>query len=181
MKLLRPISPFAAPRSTAAALARPCTALATALAAALCLGLPARADSLLAATSSAGSSASSAGSASSHGSSDAISGISGSGDDKTAHIATGDYRLTAVAPAQDKPDTLRLSLAQPAPASAAAAPAFLLDVPATAFGAQPPQAGELIQVQRHSYGLQFARGPAAAPFFLVLNNATLRELAAQGL
>ncbi|MDO5289755.1 MAG: hypothetical protein Q4F13_09000 [Pseudomonadota bacterium] len=141
--------------------------------AALTLSLPAQADSLVTATSSAGSSASSAGSASLRGSSDSISGLAGGGDgDKTALIPAGGYRVDGVAAVDAQGRTLRLALVP----QDDAAPAFELDVPAQAFGAQRPAAGEVIQVQRRDYGLQFARGAQNEPFFLVLADATQREL-----
>ena len=145
---------------------------------ALTLTLPVHADSLVTATSSAGSSASSAGSASLRGSSNSISGLSGDGkQDKTALIPAGGYRVTGVTAVQGQADTLRLALAP----QGEGAPAFNLDVPSHAFGGQTPAAGDVIQVQRRAWGLQFARDAQADPFFLVLAEATLRELDARPL
>lgn len=159
---------------------RPLAALAAFAAfAAFALVLPAQADSLVTATSSAGSSASSAGSASLRGSSNSISGLAGGDDaqDKTTLIPAGGYRVADVTAVQGRADTLRLSLAP----QSEGAPAFHLDVPAHAFGGHTPAAGDVIQVQRRAWGLQFARDAQADPFFLVLAEATLRELDARPL
>lgn len=146
--------------------------------AAFTLAAPAHADSLVTATSSAGSSASSAGSASLRGSSDSISGLAGGDEgDKTARIPAGGYRVDQVTAVDAQGHTLRLALTP----QSHAAPAFNLDVPAHAFGAQQPAAGEVIQVQPRDWGLQFARGTQNEPFFLVLAQATQRELNARPL
>ena len=69
---------------------------------------------------------------------------------------------------------LRLTLEEHA---AAGAEGFRLDVPAHAFGDVAPVAGEVIQARHRPYGLQFARGPQADAFFLVLADNWNRELA----
>ena len=119
-----------------------------------------------------GSSASSAGSASLKGSSNSIEGISDSSSaDKTAMVKDGDYRVTAVQPAAQA-DMVRLQLE---PQTQGAQP-FALIVPATAFGAQAPAVGDVVQAQRRDYGVQFTRAQAAEPFFLVLADAWQAEL-----
>ncbi len=119
-----------------------------------------------------GSSASSAGSASLKGSSGSIEGISNSSStDKTAMVQDGAYRVAAVQPAAQD-DMLRLQLE---PQTQGAQP-FALIVPAKAFGAQAPVAGDVVQAQRRDYGVQFTRTQAAEPFFLVLADAWHAEL-----
>ena len=119
-----------------------------------------------------GSSASSAGSASLKGSSGSIEGISNSSStDKTAMVQDGAYRVAAVQPAAQA-DMLRLQLE---PQTQGAQP-FALIVPAQAFGAQAPVAGDVVQAQRRDYGVQFTRAQAAEPFFLVLADAWHAEL-----
>ena len=119
-----------------------------------------------------GSSASSAGSASLTGSSGSIEGISDSSStDKTAMVQDGAYRVAAVQPAAQA-DMLRLQLE---PQTQGAQP-FALIVPAKAFGAQAPVAGDVVQAQRRDYGVQFTRTQAAEPFFLVLADAWHAEL-----
>ena len=119
-----------------------------------------------------GSSASSAGSASLKGSSGSIEGISNSSStDKTAMVQDGAYRVAAVQPAAQA-DMLRLQLE---PQAQGAQP-FALIVPAKAFGAQAPVAGDVVQAQRRDYGVQFTRAQAAEPFFLVLADAWHAEL-----
>ena len=119
-----------------------------------------------------GSSASSAGSASLKGSSGSIEGISNSSStDKTAMVQDGAYRVAAVQPAAQA-DMLRLQLE---PQTQGAQP-FALIVPAKAFGAQAPVAGDVVQAQRRDYGVQFTRAQAGEPFFLVLADAWHAEL-----
>ena len=119
-----------------------------------------------------GSSASSAGSASLKGSSGSIEGISNSSStDKTAMVQDGAYRVAAVQPAAQA-DMLRLQLE---PQTQGAQP-FALIVPAKAFGAKAPVAGDVVQAQRRDYGVQFTRAQAAEPFFLVLADAWHAEL-----
>ena len=133
---------------------------------------PAMAESIAAMGSSAGSSASSAGSASLKGSSGSIEGISNSSStDKTAMVQDGAYRVAAVQPAAQA-DMLRLQLE---PQTQGAQP-FALIVPAKAFGAHAPVAGDVVQAQRRDYGVQFTRAQAAEPFFLVLADAWHAEL-----
>jgi hypothetical protein len=140
----------------------------------LALALPAGAESIVAAGSSAGSSASSAGSASLKGSSNSIEGSShSSSKDRTALVQDGDYRVAAVAPATEA-GTLRLMLE---PLGMADAQPFALTVPAQAFGGQLPAAGDVVHAQRRAYGVQFAR--AEQPFFLVLADAWMDELASR--
>lgn len=151
----------------------------TALAAlALAALTPAMAESIATMGSSAGSSASSAGSASLKGSSGSIDSLSDSSSDdkdkakdKTAMVQDGAYRVAAVQPAAQA-DMLRLQLE---PQTQGAQP-FALIVPAKAFGAQAPVAGDVVQAQRRDYGVQFTRAQAAEPFFLVLADAWHAEL-----
>ena len=124
-----------------------------------------------------GSSASSAGSASLKGSSNSIEGSSdglsnSSSKDKTAMVKDGNYRVAAVLPAQ-APGMLRLQLE---PQGMADAQPFVLNVPAQAFGAQAPVAGDIVQAQRRDYGVQFAHAQTQEPFFLVLADAWNAEL-----
>lgn len=146
--------------------------LRTAVATLVCLALaPAMAESI-AAGSSAGSSASSAGSASLKGSSGSIEGLSGSSrSDKTAAVQDGAYRVAAVHPGADA-GMLRVQLTP----QAQGAQAFTLVVPAEAFGAQAPVAGDVVQATRRDYGVQFARAESTEPFFLVLAEPWMAEL-----
>ncbi|MBL8329232.1 MAG: hypothetical protein JNJ71_10300 [Rubrivivax sp.] len=138
--------------------------------------LTARAESLGSAASSASSGASSAAGSLS----DSVQGSSKSSSGETK-VADGAYRVIAVAQA-DKPGHLRLQLrAEPAPSDASAE--LSLTLPEAAIAPRGLAVGEIVQVRNRSYGLEFARGDAAghAPFFLALNQATLRELRAHPL
>ncbi|MFZ4757629.1 MAG: hypothetical protein ACOYLX_05590 [Burkholderiaceae bacterium] len=131
----------------------------------------ASAESIAASASSAGSSASSAGSASLRGSSDAISGSSESSKTKQA-VIDGEYRVAGVDATPGKAGTRRLTLV---PVEAApGATGFRLDVPEQALGARP--VGDRIRAQNRPYGVEFARVDVREPFFLVLDDASHRDL-----
>lgn len=148
-------------------------------AAALCLGttLPVQAESL----GSAASSASSAGSASLGSLSDSIQGSSNSSSGKR-NVAQGEYRVITVAEA-DRPGHVQLRL-RPV-AATADTDDVVLRVPRQALGEQGMDAGARVQVAQRPYGLAFARldtaGVVAQPFFLALDDAWQRELAARPL
>lgn len=147
------------------------------LVALLCLAAaPALAESLATSASSAGSSASSAGSASLRGSSDSISGSSNSSrsDEK---VSEGDYRVTAVAAVDGKPDLLRLTM-EPLAAGAAG---FRLDLPQRALGERRLAAGDIVSARHRPYGIEFARADRQEPFFLVLADDWHRDLQTRAL
>jgi hypothetical protein len=141
------------------------------------------------------SSASSAGSVSVGSLSDSIAGSSNSSSRNT-RTADGDYRVTAVADATDRPGALRLTL-QPQAAGTdpdaggtgtgeGAAPAstgFVLTLPRAALGARGIAVGDTVTARNRPYGLEFSRSPGAAavrePFFLVLRDDWHRELGPQ--
>ena len=133
----------------------------------------ASAESIAASASSAGSSASSAGSASLRGSSDAISGSSESSKTKQA-VIDGEYRVAGIDATPGKAGTRRLTLV---PVDAApGATGFRLDVPEQALGARPVGVGDRIRAQNRPYGVEFARVDVREPFFLVLDDASHRDL-----
>ena len=110
-----------------------------------------------------------------------MSGEGKSGGDKTARVPAGDYRIARITADRPgtSPDARAVHLAlEPAAHMPAQAPAFTLTLPAHALGAAAA-GGDTVQVQRRSFGLEFAR--AAQPFFLVLNDAAWQELATRPL
>lgn len=129
------------------------------------LALPAAAESFASSASSAGSASVGSISDSIGGSSDASSG--------RQHAAAGEYRVLAVAPAADGRLAVELqSVDEPARR-------FTLRLPAQAATLD---VGERIAVMARPYGLAFARaaaladGPAAAPFFVALDDDWRHEL-----
>jgi hypothetical protein len=130
---------------------------------------------------SAASSAASAASSTAGSLSDSVQGSSRSSSGE-AKVADGAYRVLEVARA-DKPGQLELRL-HAADAKADAAGTFTLRLPEAALGPRGIVAGEVVQVRNRPYGLEFARATEdalPAPFFLALNDATLRELRSHAL
>lgn len=126
------------------------------------------------ASSSAASSAAEGSSASIGSVSDSFKSSSNSSTTKTAQ---GDYRVTDVAAADDKPGMLRLTLA-PVDGDAQREP-LQLTLPQAAVERGRLARGEVVTAQPRAYGVAFARQdePQQA-FFLVLEDAWYRELPA---
>jgi len=123
----------------------------------------AQADSLVSSTASAGSAAS--GSVS-----DSLKTSSGSssGGEKRAE---GRYRVTEVARADA--GKLRLTLARDG------AEPVQLTLPQQALAARAVAVGDEVQATPQPYGVAFAHADTGKPFFLVLEDAWARELAAR--
>jgi hypothetical protein len=128
------------------------------------------ADSLASSASTAGSSA--VGSLS-----DSIQGSSNSsaGDKR---VAEGDYRVIDVADAAGRPGLLRVKLRatdeRPAPDGSTE---FFLDLPKQAVEANPLATADVVTVRHRVYGMEFARAQTREPFFLVVADEWMRELA----
>lgn len=116
------------------------------------------------------SSAAGAGSASSGSVSDSFKASSGSstGGDKRAE---GRYRVTDVARADD--GRLRLTLAREG------AVTVELTLPQQALAARAVTVGDEVQATPQAYGVAFAHADTGQAFFLVLEDAWHRELAAR--
>jgi hypothetical protein len=119
---------------------------------------------------SLGSSAAGAGSASSGSVSDSFKASSGSsaGGDKRAE---GRYRVTEVA--QGEAGKLRLTLARDG------AEPVALTLPEQALAARAVKVGDEVQATPQPYGTAFAHADTGQAFFLVLEDAWHRELAAR--
>lgn len=139
-----------------------------AAAGALTLALAANAESFA-------SSASSAGSASSGSVSDSLKGSSGSSTDKDKEkTASGDYRITNVAEAPDRPDFVRVTMQL-----ADSQQELKLDLPQAVFAKQGLGQGDIVSAQHRVYGFEFAHGDTHEPFYLVLADNWHDELAAR--
>jgi hypothetical protein len=119
---------------------------------------------------SLGSSAAGAGSASSGSVSDSFKASSGSsaGGDKRAE---GRYRVTEVA--QGEAGKLRLTLARDG------AEPVALTLPEQALATRAVKVGDEVQATPQPYGTAFAHADTGQAFFLVLEDAWHRELAAR--
>jgi hypothetical protein len=119
---------------------------------------------------SLGSSAAGAGSASSGSVSDSFKASSGSsaGGEKRAE---GRYRVTEVA--QAEAGKLRLTLARDGTEPVA------LTLPQQALAARAVKVGDEVQATPQPYGIAFAHADTGQAFFLVLEDAWHRELAAR--
>jgi hypothetical protein len=131
----------------------------------------------------AASSASSAASDSVGASSNGISGslTTSSNSSTTKNVAQGDYRIIDVVTADARPDHLRLTLQRERPAGqqASAHDTLHLTLPLRAFDASGLTRGERVAATQRSYGIEFARSDNKAPFFLVLEDHWLQELASR--
>jgi hypothetical protein len=118
------------------------------------------------------SSASSAGSASSASVSDSI-GDSSDSSSRDRKVASGEYRVVAVAPSPGRPQTLRLSLepVEPGPAQG-----FVLHLPERALAEQPLAVGDRVRASERPYGIEFARAATREAFFLVLHDDWARDM-----
>lgn len=116
------------------------------------------------------SSAAGAGSASSGSVSDSLKQSSGSSSGGERR-AQGRYRVTEVAQAEG--GKWRLTLERPG------AEPLALTLPAQALAARPLKVGEDVQATPQAYGVAFAHADTGRAFFLVLDDAWHRELAAR--
>lgn len=117
------------------------------------------------------SSAAGAGSASVGSLSDSLTTSSGSSSGGEEKRAEGRYRVTEVA--QAEAGKLRLTLARDG------AEPLALTLPQQALAARAVNVGDEVQATPQPYGVAFAHADTGAPFFLVLEDAWHRELAAR--
>lgn len=134
------------------------------LALALAAATAAQAESFVSSTASAGSVAS--GSVS-----DSLKASSGSSSGGGEKRAEGRYRVTEVARAEA--GKLRLTMARDG------AEPVELTLPAQALAARPVAVGDEVQATPQPYGIAFAHADTGRAFFLVLEDAWHRELAAR--
>ncbi|MDL2356858.1 MAG: hypothetical protein QFF03_16525 [Pseudomonadota bacterium] len=135
------------------------------LAATLGLALHANADST--------SSASSAGSASSGSVSDSLQGSSHSSTGNNRR-ADGNYQIIDIDPTPGRAGSTRVAMQAGDPAQR-----IVLDLPQAVFAKQALARGDFVHAQNRSYGIEFARADTREPFFLVLEDAVYKELAAR--
>jgi hypothetical protein len=98
-------------------------------------------------------------------------------------VAEGDYTVIEVAEATDRPGQLRIKLQMtpvaPSSADRDTLEAFDLYVPQANPAARLLTQGQRIQARQRPYGVEFAQGTPAQPFFLVLQDAWFQELHSQ--
>lgn len=123
------------------------------------------------ASSTTTSSAAEAGSSASGSVSESFKGSSNSSSGGE-HRAEGRYRVTEVAKAQT-PGKLRLKLEREGAA------AVELTLPQQALAARAVNVGDEVQATPQAYGVAFAHADTGQAFFLVLEDAWHRELAAR--
>jgi hypothetical protein len=142
-----------------------------ALAALLAASLPAWAASATA--SSASDSASSAASSTSN----SIR-RSSDGSSRATGVAQGDYRVIEVAAVPGEPAQRRVKLQAEATVGQPADDdnSFWLQLPETVLATSGVGPGQQVQVKQRAHGLAFARAADGEAFFLVLDDAWLREL-----
>jgi hypothetical protein len=135
------------------------------VAATLGLAMQAHADST--------SSASSAGSASSGSVSDSLAGSSNSskGDNRRAD---GNYQIIDIDHTPGRAGSTRVAMQAGDPQQR-----IVLDLPEEVFAKQGLARGDFVHAQNRSYGLEFARADTREAFFLVLEDAVYKELAAR--
>ena len=139
---------------------------ATLVAAALGLSLGAHADST--------SSASSAGSASSGSVSDSLAGSSNSSKGDDRRRADGNYQIIDIDHTPGRAGSTRVAMQAGDPQQR-----IVLDLPQEVFAKQGLARGDFVHAKNRSYGLEFARADTREAFFLVLEDAVYKELAAR--
>jgi hypothetical protein len=105
--------------------------------------------------------------------SNSLTGVSGSS--KTAVAAAGDYQLIQVAAAENRPGMLQLTL-RPVGGQGTAED-IVLALPQKAFDNSGLAQGDTVAARARAYGLEFANAQTRAAFFLVMSDASYRELA----
>lgn len=100
---------------------------------------------------------------------------SSDGSSKNEKTAAGDYKVTEVAAAAERPGTMRLTL-QPLAADAKPTDNVHLYVPTQVIARDPVTAGEVISAKPRPYGVEFAKADTGRAFFLVMHDAWYREL-----
>lgn len=125
--------------------------------------------------SSTASSASSAGSASIGSASNSLR-ASGNSSAGPRQMAEGDYRITEVAEAADRPGQWRLTLQAPAGGTP---DTWVLLLPRAVAEREGLAGGQTVRAAQQPYGVAFARAGQAQPFFLVLAEDWQRELPAR--
>jgi hypothetical protein len=135
-------------------------------AAAIGLAMHAHADSFA-------SSASSAGSASSGSVSDSFQGSSHSstGDNRRAD---GNYKIIDIDQTPGRAGSTRIAMQADDPQQR-----IVLDLPQAVFARQALVRGDFVHAQNRPYGIEFARADTREAFFLVLEDAVYKELAAR--
>jgi hypothetical protein len=118
------------------------------------------------AASSASSTASSA--------SDSLGASSNSSKSGGNTARAGDYRIEAMA-AAEQPGKVRLVLEPLAP-TADSGGGFVLTLPQAALEPQRVMRGDTVRVRERAYGFEFARADTNEAFFLMLTDASYREL-----
>jgi hypothetical protein len=86
----------------------------------------------------------------------------------------GDYRIEAVA-AAEQAGKVRLVLEPLAPAADGSG-GFVLTLPQAALQPQRVARGDTVRVRERAYGFEFARADTNEAFFLMLTDASYREL-----
>jgi hypothetical protein len=130
------------------------------------LGMQAHADST--------SSASSAGSASSGSVSDSLAGSSNSSKGDDRRRADGNYQIIDIDHTPGRAGSTRVAMQAGDPQQR-----IVLDLPEEVFAKQGLARGDFVHAQNRSYGLEFARADTREAFFLVLEDAVYKELAAR--
>lgn len=102
-------------------------------------------------------------------SSDSISDSSRVSSGKPPRVAAGDYQVLEVAEIATKPGRVALRLQ-------GAAEAFTLEVPVGTLAKNPVQVGDTLTASERPYGTEFAVAKTKNVFFLVLDDATHREI-----
>lgn len=92
-------------------------------------------------------------------------------------VAEGNYRVVELAAAPDQPGQLRLSLqAQAAAGTRPGDGVIYLELPQAVAVQQHLAAGQLITAHLRPYGVEFAQADTQRAFYLLLDDASLREL-----
>lgn len=133
---------------------------------------------LPAAASSTAASSASDSAATSVGGSSASLRTSSNSSSPGERVAEGDYRVIEVAEVPDRPGMVQATLAAVAVTPPAEATLGLV-LPRAAAERGRLAAGQFVTATHRAYGIEFTAGTPRAPFFLVLEDAWMRELPAR--
>jgi hypothetical protein len=101
-----------------------------------------------------------------------------SGSSKTAVAAAGDYQLIQIAAADNRPGVVQLTLRPLGRQGVQGTPEdIVLSLPQKAFDNSGLAQGDTVAARERAYGVEFANAQTRAAFFLVMSDASYRELA----
>ncbi len=104
-------------------------------------------------------------------------GTSSKSSNNGGKAAAGDYKLLEVMVADNQTGRVQLKMQAAVDGTGEGAGELILSLPTVAFENSGLAVGDVISAKDKSYGMEFINGKTQKSFFLVLSDATFRELA----